>query len=78
MVVSLGPAAGRHQKRRVILGLFALLVLMSVALPLVWPTRGGKQEFADTQITAFTYSAVSPAMSPDCKMLAFLRSDISS
>ena len=69
------PAAGKFQKRHVIIGAFALLVIVAVALALVWPTRTGKQELTYTQITNFTDSAVSPALSPDGKMLAFIRSD---
>ena len=75
MPVSPEPATGKLQKRHVIIGAFALLVIIAVALPLVWPTRTGKQELTYTQITNFTDSAVSPALSPDGKMLAFIRSD---
>jgi eukaryotic-like serine/threonine-protein kinase len=69
------PATGTLRKRHVIIGAFALLGLIAVALPLVWPTRTGEQQLTYTQITNFTDSAVSPALSPDGKMLAFIRSD---
>ena len=69
------PAAGKLQKRHVIIGALALLVMIAVALAFVWPTRTGRQELNYTQITNFTDSAVSPALSPDGKMLAFIRSD---
>ncbi len=52
-----------------------MLVIIAVALSLVWATRTGQQERTYTQITNFTDSAVSPALSPDGKMLAFIRSD---
>ena len=64
------------QKRYVITGAFALLVIIAVTLPSVWPTRNGESSSPTyTQITHFTDSAVSPALSPDGKMLAFIRSD---
>ena len=52
-----------------------MLVIIAIALPLVWATRTGEQQLTYTQITNFTDSAVSPALSPDGKMLAFIRSD---
>ena len=69
------PATGRLQKRHVIIGAFGLLVVIAVALPSVWPTRPGEQQLTYTQITNFTDSAVSPTLSPDGRMLAFIRSD---
>ena len=75
MPVSPERGTGKLQTRHVVIGAFALLAIIAVALPLVWPTRTGKQELTYTQITNFTDSAVSPALSPDGKMLAFIRSD---
>ena len=43
------PATGTLQKRHVIIGAFALLVILAIALPLVWPTRTGKPELTYTQ-----------------------------
>jgi DNA-binding winged helix-turn-helix (wHTH) protein len=69
------PATRKLQQRRVMVGALALLILIAVALPWVWATRTREQPLAYTQITNFTDSAVSPALSPDGKMLAFIRSD---
>lgn len=69
------PATGRLQKRPVALGAFVSLVTLAIVLPLVWTTRSGDQQPTYTQITNFTDSVVSPALSPDGKMLAFIRSD---
>jgi DNA-binding winged helix-turn-helix (wHTH) protein/Tol biopolymer transport system component len=51
------------------------LALAAGALLLLWLTRPVKRDLAYTQITNFTDSAVSPALSPDGKMLAFIRSE---
>ena len=69
------PATGTLQKRHAIVGAFALLAIIAVALPWFWPTGTGKEALTYTQITNFTDSAVSPALSPDGRMLAFIRSD---
>ena len=69
------PATGKLQKRHVTIGAFALLVILTVALPWFWSTHSGEHELTYTQITNFTDSAVSPALSLDGKMLAFIRSD---
>jgi DNA-binding winged helix-turn-helix (wHTH) protein/Tol biopolymer transport system component len=73
--VSPEPAAVTIQNRRVMMGVFALLAIVAAALTLAWPTRTEKRELSYTQITNFTDSAVSPAFSPDGKMLAFIRSE---
>jgi DNA-binding winged helix-turn-helix (wHTH) protein/Tol biopolymer transport system component len=75
VLVSPEPAIRRLPKRHILVGGFALLVIVAVATALVWPTRTAKRELAYTQITNFTDAAVSPALSPDGKMLAFIRSD---
>jgi serine/threonine protein kinase len=59
----------------VVLAVASALFVIAVTLPVVWPARTGKEELTYTQITNFTDSAVSPALSPDGKMLAFIRSD---
>jgi DNA-binding winged helix-turn-helix (wHTH) protein/Tol biopolymer transport system component len=53
-------------------GAITLLALAIAALRLIPPRR---HEVAYTQITNFTDSAVAPALSPDGRMVAFLRSD---
>ena len=68
------PAIRRIQKKRVIAGAAILLVASALALllPRTHPVREGP---AYVQITNFTDSAVSPALSPDGKILAFIRSE---
>ncbi len=73
--VSPEPTTRTLQKRHAIIGAFALLGIFVLALPRFWPTDNGKQELTYTQITNFTDGAVSPALSPDGRMLAFIRSD---
>jgi eukaryotic-like serine/threonine-protein kinase len=73
--VSLAAAAGPLQTRHIVIGAFALVATITVGLPAVWPTRPDKPDVTYTQITNFIDSAVSPALSPDGKMLAFIRSD---
>jgi DNA-binding winged helix-turn-helix (wHTH) protein/Tol biopolymer transport system component len=64
------------QRQYVITGGLALLaIITAVALPSVWPTRTDEGRLTYTQVTNFTDSVVSPALSPDGKMLAFIRSD---
>jgi DNA-binding winged helix-turn-helix (wHTH) protein/Tol biopolymer transport system component len=75
-----GPApaelgTGSLEKRHAIVGAVALLVTVAVALPAFWPTRPAAPEPTYTQITNFTDSAVSPALSADGRMLAFIRSE---
>ena len=54
----------------------ALVGLAGIAAPVMWPTRSRAPEpRAYTQLTNFTDSAVSPALSPDGRMLAFIRSE---
>jgi DNA-binding winged helix-turn-helix (wHTH) protein/Tol biopolymer transport system component len=69
------PATRRLEKRHAMVGAFAFLVIIGIALPLVWATRTREEPLTYTQITDFTDSAVSPVLSPDGKMLAFIRSD---
>ena len=61
----------------VILAAIALMVMAAVAVSVGWPAGNSPRELVYTQITNFTDSAVAPALSPDGKMLAFLRSDTS-
>ena len=65
-------------------GALIALALVATAMLLVWLNHPAKQEFTSVpnpgfvtyeQITNFTNSAVSPALSPDGRMLAFLRSE---
>jgi Tol biopolymer transport system component len=63
------------QTRHVILGAIALLLMVALSVFVVWPVETARRELTYTQITNFTDSAMSPALSPDGKMLAFLRSD---
>ena len=61
--------------KRYVLGVGALVLLLALVIagPLLrFPVR---REPAYTQITNFTDSAVAPALSPDGRMVAFLRSD---
>ncbi|HUS07800.1 MAG TPA: transcriptional regulator, partial [Bryobacteraceae bacterium] len=59
-----------------IAGAFVLLAIAAGGLLWVMrPARPAKQELSYTQITNFTDSAVSPALSPDGRMVAFYRSD---
>ena len=73
--VSTGEPTGKLHQRHVVTGAFAVLAIGAVALTVVWPTRTGMEERTYTQLTNFTDSAVAPALSPDGKMLAFIRSD---
>jgi DNA-binding winged helix-turn-helix (wHTH) protein len=66
------PATGLLN-RRTLLG--ACVLALAAGALLLWPTRPVKQDLTYTQITNFTDSAVSPALSPDGKMLAFIRSE---
>ena len=69
------PPTRTPQKHHAIIGALALLALLAIALPWFWTARTDKQELPYTQLTNFTDSAVSPALSPDGRMLAFIRSD---
>jgi Tol biopolymer transport system component len=69
-----GPA-GRKTLRRHVLAP-ALLAMAIAGLLVHWRNRPTvPQHVTYTQITNFTDSAVSPALSPDGRMVAFLRSD---
>ena len=59
----------------VILAAFSLPVIAIVAALLLSVRRPARQELNYTQITNFTDSAVCPALSPDGRMLAFIRSE---
>jgi DNA-binding winged helix-turn-helix (wHTH) protein/Tol biopolymer transport system component len=74
MALSSEPTTGKHRIPRTLLGALTLTVI-NAALLMVWPTHDVKHELGYTQITDFTDSAVSPALSPDGKMLAFIRSE---
>jgi len=70
-----GRTAVTLPKRYVALGTLALLAIVGVMLPLVWSTRTAKRDLTYTQLTNFTDSVVSPALSPDGRMVAFIRSE---
>jgi DNA-binding winged helix-turn-helix (wHTH) protein/Tol biopolymer transport system component len=73
--VELKPAPRKSRNRNIILvALVLLTVAVSVPL-LVWLGRPPRHELSYTQITDFTDSAVAPALSPDGRMVAFIRSD---
>jgi DNA-binding winged helix-turn-helix (wHTH) protein/Tol biopolymer transport system component len=57
------------------LGAFAFGALAASTWLVIWLGRPAEQELTYTQITNFTDSAVSPALSPDGRMLAFFRSN---
>ena len=70
--------AQRTSTRRLYLASAGVLVLAALvigSLLLVSPSAPVKQQTSYTQITSFTDSVVSPALSPDGRMLAFIRSD---
>ncbi|HYR90794.1 MAG TPA: hypothetical protein VE422_42420, partial [Terriglobia bacterium] len=69
------PAHRGFLNRRSMTGALSALALAAIALLLVRLDRPARQEFTYEQITNFTDSAVSPALSPDGRMVAFLRSD---
>jgi DNA-binding winged helix-turn-helix (wHTH) protein/Tol biopolymer transport system component len=71
---STARAAG-PQKRHVILNALAVLIAIAATLAAVWSIRDPDQPLAYTQLTSFTDAVVSPALSPDGKLLAFIRSD---
>jgi Tol biopolymer transport system component len=54
---------------------FAPVALAVLALILVWAKPPARYPTTYTQITHFTDSAVAPALSPDGRMLAFIRSE---
>ena len=51
--------------------MFALLFIMGLALVLTRPRLAENSQVTYTQITHFTDSAVSPALSPDGKMIVY-------
>src|SRR4029077_1418267 len=65
----------RHLSHWILAGVAALLALAAGVVLLMRLNVPAKQGLHYTQITNFTDSAVSPALSPDGKMIAFLRSD---
>jgi len=67
--------ARRRHEGHIVAGTAALLVMAALALAFVWPIRTAKREVTYIQITNFIDSAVSPALSPDGRMLTFIRSD---
>jgi serine/threonine protein kinase len=69
-----GSRASRLLKSAVIAAICVLLGSAILAF-LMGPDRTRKQDFAYEQLTNFTDSVISPALSPDGKMLSFLRSD---
>src|SRR5262245_49097594 len=65
---------GRRPKRTVIIAAIAAAIAMIAVLP--FPIRRSpRQELKYQQITNFTDSVVSPALSPDARMVAFIRGD---
>ena len=73
--IALSPPGGKFLNRRATIGVLALMVLVATAALLVRMTHRIPPERKFVQITNFTDSAVSPALSPDGRMLAFLRSE---
>ena len=69
------PTTRTRQTRHVAIGALALLGILALGWPRFWPALTEKRALTYTQITNFTDSAVSPALSPDGRMLAFIRSD---
>jgi Tol biopolymer transport system component/DNA-binding winged helix-turn-helix (wHTH) protein len=64
-----------RSNRRVIIAAVALPAIAIVAIILLSVRRSARQELTYTQLTNFTDSAVSPALSPDGRMLGFIRSE---
>ncbi len=69
------PETGRLQQRHVTIGAFVSLVIIAIALALGWRTRTGEQQLVYTRLTNFADAATSPALSPDGRMLAFIRGE---
>jgi DNA-binding winged helix-turn-helix (wHTH) protein/Tol biopolymer transport system component len=63
---------GIHPRRKIAIAAVAVLAIGIAMLSLRRPVR---QELTYQQITNFTDSVVSPALSPDGRMVAFIRSD---
>jgi Tol biopolymer transport system component len=61
-------------KRKLVMGSAALLLIAATGLGLARLTRPAREGLRYEQLTHFTDSAVSPALSPDGRMLAFIRS----
>ncbi|MFN0103175.1 MAG: winged helix-turn-helix domain-containing protein [Bryobacteraceae bacterium] len=68
------PAHARLDRKYIVGGAFVLLAA-AAGLGVARLTTPTTQELTYEQLTHFTDSAVSPALSPDGRMLAFLRSD---
>jgi len=70
-----GPAAGSPPRRKALIWSMGVGACMVIALGSVtlyrWPHR--RPEVRYTQLTDFTDSAVAPTLSPDGRMLAFIR-----
>jgi DNA-binding winged helix-turn-helix (wHTH) protein/Tol biopolymer transport system component len=75
--VLLSPArtAPKRSEARLALGIFAALVIGGVAVSPFLRVRPGHVKY--TQLTDFTDSAVAPALSPDGRMVAFIRGNSS-
>jgi DNA-binding winged helix-turn-helix (wHTH) protein/Tol biopolymer transport system component len=65
----------RRPQRKVVIAVFAPAAIALLALLLFFPRQTGKQGLTYEQITNFTDSVVSPALSPDGRILAFIRSE---
>ena len=61
--------------RRMLAGAAAMLAVAAGGLILFWLSRPAKRDLTYTQLTHFTDSAVAPALSPDGRILAFIRSE---
>src|SRR5687767_2445094 len=61
-------------RNRLAIGVFVFLVIALGGLLMLWRTPRTGHEPAYEQITNFPDAAVSPALSPDGRMVAFLRS----
>jgi hypothetical protein len=70
---SVSPVWTSHG-RMVIVGAFLAVAVALGALVMLWPTPPARDGPAYEQITNFPDAAVSPALSPDGRMLAFIRS----
>jgi DNA-binding winged helix-turn-helix (wHTH) protein/Tol biopolymer transport system component len=69
------PAGWRSMDRRLLVGVSALASLAAILPFVVRMPYAPRQERGYEQITNFTDSVVSPALSPDGRMLAFIRSE---
>jgi DNA-binding winged helix-turn-helix (wHTH) protein len=65
----------RVQTHAVIAVALVILAVVAVTVAMLRSTRPRTEDLTYTQLTNFTDSAVSPALSPDGRMVAFIRSD---